>query len=73
MSDVYPCIGGPEDGKARAVANGCPEFFVAERPSMPVRPWQPGAEPRAMSFEVKRHRYQLCEVPGVGLAWMHQP
>lgn len=76
MNRTYPCIGGPLDGAARA-CDGCPDLYVAVADRLTVdfmRSAYPGADQQIpVNNTMKRHHYQLCEVPGVGLAWMHKP
>jgi hypothetical protein len=71
MSNVYPCIGGPLDGKARGEPSGIDHFSVAGSHALRGHYSDPGKIDVTASVVV--HRYRLCEVPGVGLAWVHQP
>lgn len=70
MNRAYPCIGGPIDGQTRPSSGGL-ELYVAELQKL-IQPYKPN-DSVPVSAQAALHRYTLCTVPGVGLAWVHQP
>lgn len=73
MSSPYLCIGGPADGKYRAMEEGCDRMRVAELPPAPTVAYsaENASEP-AKHCAARTHNYYLAVSKRYGFVWVHE-